>query len=88
MKTYKHQYIFVLRSSLEGTYVASWHEITEDEKETKSVLFGMTMSSTMNMGSGILKVLANEAWTAELMDIHISNMNTTELKQFIKECKV
>lgn len=81
----KHEYLFVLRSSLRGTYVSSWHEITEDEQETKGVVFGMTISSTMNMGSGVLKVMADEEWTPELLENHIRSMSQEQLNAFIKE---
>lgn len=78
----------MLRTSLEGPYVSCWHELNDNEQETKATLFGMTIASTMNMGSGVLKVMADEEWTPALMDNHVRHMLPPALKQFIQECKI
>lgn len=84
----KHSYLFVLRGTLKGVRVMSWHEITEDDAETKATLFGMTINSKMNMGSGVLKISSNEAWTPELMEVYINSLFPTKREEFIKECKL
>ncbi|WP_407305423.1 hypothetical protein [Acinetobacter sp.] len=84
----EHSYLLVLRASLEGVRVHCWHEITSNEQETKNVLFGMTIASNINMGSGVLKVMADEVWTAELMEIYLRHMSQDKLKKFIEESKV
>jgi len=84
----KHQYLFVLRGSVRGWYVSSWHEITGDEGTDKGAMFGMSIASRMNMGSGILKIMADEEWTPELVENHIKMMNAKEVQTFIEEAKV
>lgn len=84
----KYEYLFVLRPSMKGIYVASWHQITEDENETKAVLFGMKMSSMVNVGSGICKIMADEEWTPELLEVFLRSKSQAQLEQFVKEAQI
>lgn len=82
------EYLFVLRTSLRGYYVSSWHQLTGDEGTDKGAMFGMGIASRMNMGSGILKVNCTEEWTPELLELHIKRMSIDKVQEFIEECKV
>lgn len=83
-----NQYLFVLRAALERVRVASWHQLTTNEAETKAVMFGMTISSQMNMGSGILKIQSKEEWTPELLESYVNSLSLAKRAEFIKESKL
>jgi type VI protein secretion system component Hcp len=80
--------LLTIRSSLKGHLVLGWHEITEDDKETKAVMFGMTMSAKMNMATPLLMVKSDEEWTADTMQLYLRTLTQEEFDKFVKEATI
>jgi hypothetical protein len=79
-------YLFNVRASLDEPQIMSWHQINDEkEQETKSVLFAMQMSATVNNAKGPLVVHSDDEMVLEDMETYIRTMNPAQLNAFIEE---
>lgn len=83
-----NKYLFTIRPTLKGPYVASWHQVNADDDETKGVLFGMSMFAKVNMAEGPLLINSEEEWTADLLQDYLRSLSNLALREFIEESRL
>jgi hypothetical protein len=84
------KFLFSLRPTIQGPTVDSFHQVTENETETKSVIFAMKMRNTANMTQGILMITVEDDvdLDRELLETYIKSLSVDALQKFIQESKV
>ena len=82
-----NRYLFTARSNLHGPVVHTFHKITEDAQENAAVIFGMSMASKVNMGTGLCMVTSDDAceWTGNLLQKHLRSLSQKDFSKFIND---